>query len=168
MGAGSFNIEVVGAAFLIKKTRRAFVMDMIWFAVFMLAMAAIFVFLYLYISVKVNPLHIFLFGLLFMFMCILYYRNKIIGAVSSIIKRGNEYWVGNQFAFDVNEKKGLVVYETAGELLADFAGSLYLKVKTSEYPLYTGVTEEELLEIKTQLELYFSEPLELEFKRTAL
>lgn len=47
MRVNSFNIEVTKAGFLIKKTRRVLVSDFIWFAVFIVAMAAIFVFLYL-------------------------------------------------------------------------------------------------------------------------
>lgn len=165
MQASSFNIEVTGTELLIKKTRRALVTDLAWFAIFIIAMAAIIGLLYLYISIKVNPLHVFLFGMLFLFMCMLYYKNKVNGAVTRIIKKKNQYWIGKEFAFDVNERKGLVVYDTSGDTLSDFAGNLYLKVNTSEYPLCTGATEEDLLEIRSRLELYFSEQLEVEWKR---
>jgi hypothetical protein len=164
MRANSFNIEMAGDAFMIKKTRRAFVSDLVWFVIFMVAIAVMIGLLYLYISISVNPLHVFLFGMLFLFMCILYYRNKQKGAVTSIIKKENQYWIGNEFAFDVKERKGLVVYDKAGDTFSDFAGSLYLKVKTSEYPLCTGATEEDLLEIKSRLEHYFGEQLEVEWK----
>ena len=40
MGLSSFNVEVAGAMFLIKKTRLAFVFDLIWFAIFMIAIVA--------------------------------------------------------------------------------------------------------------------------------
>jgi hypothetical protein len=165
MPANNFNIEVTGAQLLIKKTRRALVADLVWVTIFIVAMAAIIGLLYLYISIKVNPLHVFLFGMLFLFMGVLYYKNKMNGAVTRITKKENQYWIGNEFAFDVNERKGLVVYDTAGDTFADFAGNLYLKVKTSECPLCTGATEEDLLEIKSTMELYFSEQLEVEWKR---
>jgi hypothetical protein len=168
MPASSFNIEVTGDELLIKKTRRALVADMVWFTIFIVAMAAIIGLLYWYISIKVNPLHVFLFGMLFLFMCMLYYRNKVNRAVTRIAKKENQYWIGDEFAFDVNERKGLVVYDTTGDTLSDFAGNLYLKVKTSEYPLCTGVTEEHLLEIKNRLEFYFGEQLEVEWKRGLL
>lgn len=165
MQASSFNIEVTGAEFLIKKTRRALVTDLVWFAIFIVAMATIIGLLYLYISINVNPLHVFLFGMLFLFMCMLYYKNKVNGAVTRIIKKENQYWIGKEFAFHVNERKGLVVYDTSGDTLSDFAGDLYLKVKTSEYQLCSGATEEDLLEIRSGLELYFSEQLDVEWKR---
>lgn len=165
MRGSSFNIEVTGDVLLIKKTRRALVADLVWFTIFIVAMAAIFGLLYLYISIKVNPLHVFLFGMLFLFMGMLYYKNKVNGAVTRIAKKENQYWIGNEFAFDVNVRKGLVVYDTTGDTLSDFSGNLYLKVKTNEYPLCTGATEEDLLEIKSRLELYFGEQLEVEWKR---
>ncbi|HEY8898336.1 MAG TPA: hypothetical protein VIM79_26090 [Niastella sp.] len=159
MGAGSFNIEVNGDELLIKKTRRALVSDLVWFTIFIAAMATILGLLYLYISIKVNPLHVFLFGMLFLFMGMLYYKNKVNGAVIRIIKKEDRYWIGNEFAFDVNERKALVVYDTAEGPLSDFSGNIYLKVKTSEYPLCSGATEEDLHEIKLKLELYFGEQL---------
>jgi hypothetical protein len=159
MPAGSFNIEVNGDELLIKKTRRALVTDLLWFTIFIVVMAAIFGLLYLYISVSVNPMHVFLFGMLFLFMGMLYYKNKVNEAVTRITKKENQYWIGDEFAFDVNERKALVVYDTSGDPLSDFAGNIYLKVKTSEYPLCTGATEEDLLEIKSTLELYFGEQL---------
>ncbi len=72
MRANNFNIEMAGDAIMIKKTRQAFVSDLAWFAIFMVAMAVIIGLLYLYVSINVNPLHVFLFGMLFLFMCILY------------------------------------------------------------------------------------------------
>jgi hypothetical protein len=165
MPGSSFNIEVAGDELLIKKTRRALVTDLVWFTIFIIAMATIIGLLYLYISVKVNPLHVFLFAMLFLFMGMLYYKNKVNGAVTRITKKENQYWIGEEFAFDVNERKELVVYDTTSDTLSDFAGKLYLKVKTSEYPLCTGATEEDLLEIKGRLEFYFGEQLEVEWKR---
>ena len=99
MPANSFNIEVTSHILLIKKTRRALVSDLVWFTIFIVAMAAIFGLLYLYISIKVNPLHVFLFGMLFLFMGILYYKNKVNGAVTRITKKENQYWIGDEFAF---------------------------------------------------------------------
>jgi hypothetical protein len=165
MLASSFNIEVTGTELLIKNTRRALVSDLVWFTIFIVAMAAIIGLLYLYISIKVNPLHVLLFGMLFLFMGMLYYKNKVNRAITRITKKENQYWIGEEFAFDVNERKGLVVYDTTGDTLSDFAGNLYLKVNTSEYPLCTGATEEDLLEIKGRLEFYLDEQLELEWKR---
>jgi hypothetical protein len=135
------------------------VSDLVWFTIFIIAMSVIFGLLYLYISVRVNPMHIFLFGILFLFMGMLYYKNKVNGAVTRITKKENQYWIGNEFAFDVNERKALVVYDTAEGPLSDFSGNLYLKVKTNEYPLCTDATEEDLHEIKSKLELYFGEQL---------
>ena len=165
MRGSSFNIELNGAVLLIKKIKRALVADLVWFTIFMVAMAAIIGLLYLYISIKVNPLHVFLFGMIFLFMGLLYYKNKVNGAVTRITKKENRYWIGDEFAFAVNERKGLVVYDTAADTISDFSGNLYLKVKTSEYSLCTGATEEDLLEIKSSLELYFGEQLEVEWKR---
>ena len=159
MPANNFNIEVNGDELLIKRTRRALVSDLAWFTIFIVAMAAIFGLFYLYISIKVNPLHVILFGMLFLFMGMLYCKNKVNGAVTRITKKEDQYWIGNEFAFDVNERKALVVYDTAEGPLSDFSGNLYLKVKTSEYPLCTGATEEDLHEIKSKLELYFGEQL---------
>jgi hypothetical protein len=163
MPANSFSIAINGAELLIKKARRALVSDLIWFTIFIVAMAALTGLLYFFVSIRINPLHVFLFAMLFLFMGVLYYKNKMNGAVTNITKKESQYWVGDKF--NLNEKKGLVVYDTTGDSLSDFAGDLYLKVKTSEYPLCTGVTEEDLLEIKTKLELYFGEELEVEWKR---
>src|SRR5688572_5842773 len=125
MPANNFNIEVYGDELLIKKTRQALVSDLAWFTIFIVAMAAIFGLFYLYISIKVNPLHVILFGMLFLFMGMLYCKNKVNGAVARITKKENQYWIGNEFAFDVNERKALVVYDTAEGSLSDFSGNLY-------------------------------------------
>lgn len=165
MMTNSFVIETTGTEFLIKKTRQAIIKETLLFTIFFLVVVALIAFFYLYITIRINPLHILYFGMLLLFIYNLYYQNKIKGTATRIVKTGDEYRIRDQFVFGAAEGKGLVLYGPAGEIFSDFSGDLYLKVKANEYPLYSGVTEEELLEIRTKLEIYFAEQLAVEWKR---
>ena len=157
-----FNIT--DTRFSIRKTPKEIIHDWI---MFVFGATAIYGILFMGYYIFHMPLKIEYLILLFI-ICFgtmfLINRTFLSPCTIEISRINDRYHFGNKYSFFVNETKKIRIYDRYGEITIRTIGNMYLKIGSKEFILCYVVSEKEMLEIKKNLELFFSEELMIEYK----
>lgn len=161
----SAKIDPKKKSLVITKNNASFHKEIIVFVLYTLTIYGLIFLFYFFLREKIATWAFIIFSFVFFSVFFLMNREKLRRRIIGIERCDDKYFLNKIFSHKIEEPKKIVLYEFIGETFINSIGNISLKISNKEYPLYYAATDESASYIKSKLEDFFQEELEIQKRK---